>query len=98
MFSTLPKTNFDYFSATFILSSANAFNLDQSINLSFGKELGPHFTQNDKAKLAITMLDLSCSHLQTLTVKKAKYGKFEREDIFFSSHSVFEGPLSQFNA
>ena len=38
MFSTLPKTNFN-FSLPFILSSANAFNLDQSKILSFGKEL-----------------------------------------------------------
>ena len=38
MFSSLPKTNFK-FSATFNLPSANAFNLDQSENLSFGKEL-----------------------------------------------------------
>ena len=38
MFPTLPKTNFN-FSATFDLSSANAFNLDQSKNLSFGNEL-----------------------------------------------------------
>ena len=38
MFSTLPKTNFN-FSVTFILSSAIAFNLDQSKNLPFGKEL-----------------------------------------------------------
>ena len=38
MFSTLPKTNF-YFSVTFILSSANAFNLEQSKILSFGKGL-----------------------------------------------------------
>ena len=38
MFSTLPKTKF-YFTVTFILLSANAFNLDQSKNLSFGKEL-----------------------------------------------------------
>ena len=37
MFSTLPKTNFSFF-FTFILSSANAFNLDQSKNMSFGKE------------------------------------------------------------
>ena len=33
-----PKTNFN-FSAEFDLSSANAFNLDQSKDLSFGKEL-----------------------------------------------------------
>ena len=38
MFSTLPKTNFG-FSITFIISSASAFNLDQSKNLSFGREL-----------------------------------------------------------
>ena len=42
MFSTLPKTNL-IFSVTFILSSANAFNLDQSTILSFGKEL-MHYT------------------------------------------------------
>ena len=38
MFFICPKTNF-YFSVTFILLSANAFNLDQSKNLSFDKEL-----------------------------------------------------------
>ena len=37
MFSTLPKTNF-HFSVSFILLFASAFNLDQSKNLSFGKE------------------------------------------------------------
>ena len=38
IFSTLPQTNFN-FSVTFILSSANAFNLDQSKILLFGTEL-----------------------------------------------------------
>ena len=38
MFSTHPKTNFN-FSVTFILPSANDFNLDQSKNLLFGKDL-----------------------------------------------------------
>ena len=38
MFSTLPKPNF-YFSVTFILLSANAFNLDQSKNLLFGNKV-----------------------------------------------------------
>ena len=38
MFSTLPKRNFN-FSVAFILLSARSFNLDQSKNLSFGKEL-----------------------------------------------------------
>ena len=35
MFSTIPKTNFN-FSVSFISWSANAFNLDQFKNLSFG--------------------------------------------------------------
>ena len=38
MFSILPKTGFN-FSVTFILLSANAFNLDQSKDLLFGQEL-----------------------------------------------------------
>ena len=38
MFSISPKTNVN-FSATFIMSSANALNLDRSKNLSSGKEL-----------------------------------------------------------
>ena len=38
LFSTLTKTNFNFF-VTFNLSAANAFNLDQSQNLLFGKEL-----------------------------------------------------------
>ena len=42
-FSTLPKLNFN-FSFTFILSSANALNLDQSVILSFGKELTLYHT------------------------------------------------------
>ena len=43
MFPTFPKTNFN-FSFTFILSSANAFNLDQSKILSFGKGLSLYQT------------------------------------------------------
>ena len=46
MFSTLPDTNFD-FSVTFTFSSANAFSLDQSIILTFGKEL-MHFLVTKK--------------------------------------------------
>ena len=38
MFYTYSKKN-SCFQITIILSSANAFNLDQSKNLSFGKEL-----------------------------------------------------------
>ena len=40
--STHPKTNFP-FSATFDLSSANAFNLDESKNLLIGKGLNCHW-------------------------------------------------------
>ena len=38
MFSTLRKSNFNFL-VTFILSIANAFNLDQSRIFWFGKEL-----------------------------------------------------------
>ena len=41
MLSSLPKANFKFL-VTFILSSANAFSLDQSEILSFGKELILH--------------------------------------------------------
>ena len=43
MFSTLPKSNFN-FSLTPILLSANVFNLDWFKILSFGKELTPSHT------------------------------------------------------
>ena len=43
MFSTLPKTKFN-FSGTYILSSANALKLDQIKILSFGKELSCYNT------------------------------------------------------
>ena len=43
MFSTLPKPNFNSL-LTFILSSANALNLDWSKILSFDKELNLYFT------------------------------------------------------
>ena len=48
MFSTIPKTKF-IFSVTLIVMSADILNLDQSKNLSFGKELKktlPMFTFN----------------------------------------------------
>ena len=45
MLSTLPKTNLNSI-ATFILSSANALNLNHSKNLSFGKELTHYQTTN----------------------------------------------------
>ena len=51
MFSTYSKTNV-HFSVTFILSSANSLNLDQSKILSFGKELTlPNIEIVDQSKL-----------------------------------------------
>ena len=47
-FSSHQETNFN-FSVAFILSSANAFNLDQSNILSFGKEL------NEKLKTYLVL-------------------------------------------
>ena len=47
MFSTFPKTKFN-FSSTFILSTANAFNLTQSKTLSCGKELMVNSLPDDK--------------------------------------------------
>ena len=44
MFSSLPKTNVNFL-VTPTLSSANAFNLDQSKTLLFGKELSDHCIQ-----------------------------------------------------
>ena len=43
MFSTLPNPNFN-FSVSFILSPANAFNLDQSTILLIDKELPRGYT------------------------------------------------------
>ena len=55
MFSTHPKTNFTV-SVTFILSSANAFSLGQSTNLSFGKELTRKLLQNSVTPLILKEL------------------------------------------
>ena len=48
MFSTLPKTSFDFLFES-ILSSANAFNLEESEVLSFGKELRTWITSNNSS-------------------------------------------------
>ena len=50
MFSTLPKSNFNFW-VTFILSSTNDFNLDQCKNLSFGTELKPKLITYQKLML-----------------------------------------------
>ena len=50
MFSTCPNTNFN-FSVTCILSSANAFNLNQSKKLSFDKELRRFAGSKDQTRL-----------------------------------------------
>ena len=62
MFSILPKTNFN-FSAKFDLSSANTFNLDQSKNLSFGKELNNDsvfFTEENVVGIGDNVSDQHC--------------------------------------
>ena len=60
MFSILPKPNFT-FSFTFILSSAYAFNLDQSKILLFGKELNNELlTENIVAHQEVVMKRLLC--------------------------------------
>ena len=45
MLANIPKMNFNI-SVTFIVSSANAFNLDQSTIMSFGKEIKHYFNPN----------------------------------------------------
>ena len=52
---TLPKTNIN-FSFTFILSSADGFNLDWSKNLSFGKELSGSFIINNIVLLVVSIV------------------------------------------
>ena len=56
MFPTLLKTYFNFLD-TFILSSANAFNLDQSTKVSFGKELKKRTLGNSVKKGAIAEMN-----------------------------------------
>ena len=63
VFFTCPKTNFN-FSPTFMLSSANAFNLDQYKNLSFSKEL---MLMHDAFYMHI-----SCYYMYNYELKKKK--------------------------
>ena len=59
IFSIIFKTNL-IFSISFILSSSNAFNLDQSKTLLFGKEL-KHFINIKPFKDKRAMMALYCS-------------------------------------
>ena len=68
MFSIPTKTNFDFL-AKFNLSSANAFNLEQSKNLSFGKELN--------YLLGIDWSDQYFAHFQATTSVLSFYLTFE---------------------
>ena len=56
MFPTLPETEFS-FSVTFILSSANAFNLDQSNILLSGKGLIADANNADQDQIAQSNLE-----------------------------------------
>ena len=60
-FSTHPNLNFNFW-VTFILSSANAFNLDWSKILLFGKEL--MLCQDDKIKLKELFADKNFNMVQ----------------------------------
>ena len=73
MFSTFPKTNLTSL-VTFILSSANALNLDWSKVLSFGKELNGRFKSQNEKKLKTRLkfdrsLYLCPTFCQILTLK-----------------------------
>ena len=59
LFSTLPEINFN-FSAKFNLSSANAFNLDQSKNFSFGKEFNYRYKQTSLKDRKGIQIDCYC--------------------------------------
>ena len=73
MFSTHPKTNFN-FSTTFNLSFGNAFNLDQSKILSFGKELNKYHTilTSNLHHTILTFIDLRKKPFETILEKRIK--------------------------
>ena len=68
MFSALPKTK-SSFSVTFILTSASAFNLDQSKNLLFGrvKELQDSISRcTDQLDRAEILLKMALNTIQSI--------------------------------
>ena len=81
MFSTVPEANFNFL-FTIILLSANAFNLDKSKFLSFGKELTLSQT---------TKFRLFQNELKTLWEKK----KLLVMSNFSLSHNIFKGLVLQ---
>ena len=103
MFSTLSKTNFN-FSARFILSSASAFNLDQSKILSFGKELniigkGEH--AGDKhcglfKQRPLVFMWLQCKSFEN-TVGKGEIARNEQFLLFPQCFRPFRGTFSHFH-
>ena len=73
MFPTLPKTNFNSSVNFFFFSSTSAFNLDQSKNMSFGKEINTLSSSKQQiwtlpnSRLVTTILSLihmNCSSLK----------------------------------
>ena len=82
MFSSLPKTNFNSL-VTFIMLSANAFNLDQSKILSFAKEL--------KYKIARSVHQISLESSYLVSIHSIGFGR-ELMD-FESDQSHFSGNL-----
>ena len=82
MFSTHPKKNFCVY-VTFILSSANAFNLDPSKNLLFGQELNSRisklnfFKKEKQPKLRYFKV------ASTITCNKVAHSVDQRSDCKF---------------
>ena len=97
MFSTHLKKNFCV-SVTFIVSSANALNLDQSINLSSGKGL-KYFSfrkmSNVKA-LYHTMSTFDGPEKDRLLKTLWEKEKMLVTSIFFFSHNVFYASQDKF--
>ena len=80
LISTHPETNFCFW-ATFILSSANALNLDQSKSLSFGEEL-----------MCLQRVSNHVSQAQSVQVGMGRYFylfvNFLEVRDFFSPHDI----------
>ena len=86
MFSTNPKKNICC-QVTFLLSSANAFNLDQSKYLSFGKGIIFCTCMKSKNNWIFIYNDIQCRGKQLIT-NKSKTAK-TLADICISKHHLF---------
>ena len=94
MFSTLPTTNFNC-SVSFILSSANVLNWDQSKILSFGKELKKPTCHkyNYFALFACLANTLHCVLMIIVpgSVYFSSSFNTDKSEMFFISHAFGDG-------